>query len=261
MKLDVKELPSSIEILLREAIDKISKLNFASTKYGSRVHGLNNLCTCSECNHEIRYDSNYCWFCGCNFATLGSVYNSNNEYQVIRAYEEFTGRTYNPDDIYLFEIILCDNKVDVDNEYFSKSALEQLQEKFIGKTGLLSYESSKTITARIFKTELVESDTETTSYGTPLCYVKAWAYMVRVAITEHLIKEIDCKIKHKCSISCSCLEKICNTCGKNVLKTECRCENHIKSINKIQDVYEWSFVVPPTLNKNIVSVYKEGHDL
>ena len=124
MIVDIR-VPDTIEIMIRETLNKINNLNLASVRYGSKVHNQNSLCTCSECNRDIREDSNYCWYCGCSFASLGSTYSNSFDYQIIKEFEKFTGRTYNPDEIYLFNFILCDNQVDNDNECFSVSALNQ----------------------------------------------------------------------------------------------------------------------------------------
>ena len=47
----------------------------------------------------------------------------------------FTRRELTAEEVYLFDVILCDNDIDRDGECFSEAALEQMKGLFIGKTG------------------------------------------------------------------------------------------------------------------------------
>ena len=46
---------------------------------------------------------------------------------------QFTRRELTEEEVYIFDVILCDNEIDRDFEKFSLSALKTLQELFIGK--------------------------------------------------------------------------------------------------------------------------------
>ena len=70
---------------------------------------------------------------------------------------QFTRRELTEEEVYIFDVILCDNEIDRDFEKFSLSALKTLQELFIGKTGIFDHDAkSSGQTARIFHTELAE---------------------------------------------------------------------------------------------------------
>ena len=48
----------------------------------------------------------------------------------------FTRRTLTQEEVFLFDVRLCDNEIDRDGERFSLEALEQLKALFVGKTFL-----------------------------------------------------------------------------------------------------------------------------
>ena len=76
------------------------------------------------------------------------------------------------DEVYVFAVVLCDNDIDSDCERFSDEALEELREKFIGRTGIFDHDaSSANQTARIYDTELITDDTRRTKSGEPYKYL------------------------------------------------------------------------------------------
>lgn len=54
---------------------------------------------------------------------------------------QFTRRELTEEEVYIFDVILCDNEIDRDFEKFSLSALKTLQELFIGKTGIFDHDA------------------------------------------------------------------------------------------------------------------------
>lgn len=167
---------------------------------------------------------------------------------------QFTRRELQEDEVYLFDVILCDNNIDRDLECFSDKALEQMQELFIGKTGIFDHNlKSNNQTARIYDTELVTSPDKFTKDGRPLISLKAHAYMIRTDSNADFIREIDAGIKKEVSVSCCAERQICSICGADRHESTC---NHIVGKNygekycyiildNIQDAYEWSFVAVP----------------
>ncbi|MDR0919303.1 MAG: hypothetical protein LBM93_08680 [Oscillospiraceae bacterium] len=165
----------------------------------------------------------------------------------------FTRREHTADEVYIFDVILCDNDIDRDTECFSDMALEELKSLFIGKTGIFDHNtSSQNQTARIFDTEIVTTDKQNTKGEVYKC-LKASAYMIRTESNADLIKEIDGGIKKEVSISCSAGKHICSVCGTDRKKRACV---HIKGteyggkkcyviLENIKDAYEWSFVAVP----------------
>lgn len=167
---------------------------------------------------------------------------------------QFTRRELKEDEVYLFDIILCDNNIDRDLECFSENALEQMQKLFIGKTGIFDHNlKSAGQTARIYDTELVKSPGQKTKDGRTLVSLKAHAYMIRTDSNLDFIKEIDAGIKKEVSVSCSAGKHVCSVCGADKAQSAC---NHIPGrkygqkscytiLEDIQDAYEWSFVAVP----------------
>ena len=179
----------------------------------------------------------------------------------------FTRRQLTEDEVYTFDVILCDNDIDRDCERFSDEALGELKERFIGRTGIFDHDpSTSNQTARIFDTEVIEDSSRTSKAGIPYKYLKASAYLVRTASNSELIAEIDGGIKKEVSISCSAAKKVCSVCGCDKSAGGC---SHIKGklyggklchtvISGITDAYEWSFVaVPAQVNAGVTKRYSE----
>ena len=61
------------------------------------------------------------------------------DYEKIR---KFTRRDFEKDELYVFEVSLCNNDVDRDNEKFSVAALNELAKQFVGKTGIKNHSNS-----------------------------------------------------------------------------------------------------------------------
>jgi hypothetical protein len=159
---------------------------------------------------------------------------------------KFTRKEFKEDEVFAFEVILCDNKRDRDGEQFSDAALDSLKELFVGKTGIFDHDPrGENQTARVFDTEIVRTGEER--------QLKASCYMIRTGSNEDLIREIEGGIKKEVSVSCAVSRKLCSVCGKNILSSPCR---HVKGrsyggkvcthiLDGIRDAYEWSFVAVP----------------
>lgn len=180
----------------------------------------------------------------------------------------FTRRPLTEDEVYVFSVILCDNEIDRDCERFSDEALDELREKFVGKTGIFDHDpSTANQNARIFDTQLVTEESRLTKYGKPYKYLKAEAYMVRTGENSDLIAEIDGGIKKEVSISCSAAKRICSVCGCERSAGGC---SHIKGmkyggelchdiLGDITDAYEWSFVaVPAQVGAGVTKRFSES---
>lgn len=164
---------------------------------------------------------------------------------------KFAYKPLTPNDVYVFNVKLCDSERDRDNERFTWSALQDIKELAIGKQGIIDRGYAKSsIIARIFDTTFY-TDMGFDKDGHPKYWVEAKAYMVRNADTEEAIKEINTGIKKEVSISCSCFDMVCSVCGskwghcqhtKGEYYDDTIC---VKEIQTVNDLYEWSFVVPP----------------
>lgn len=193
-----------------------------------------------------------------------------NQDALLQELNQFTRRTHILDEVYLLDVLLCDNEVDRDFERFSDSALETLKTLFVGKTGIFDHDpSGKNQTARIFSTRLETHPEQLTSTGVPYTCLKANAYMVRTAGNADFIREIDAGIKKEVSISCSARSHTCSICGKDRRLTGCP---HVQGelyqgmlchtiLSDITDAYEWSFVaVPAQRNAGVTKQYGGSAD-
>lgn len=173
--------------------------------------------------------------------------------EILALINTFSKKTLTADDIYIFDIKLCDNDVDRDFERFSTAALSELAALFVGKTGIFDHQwSAAGQKARIFKTEVVTDTARANCAGEDYAYLKASAYMLREG-NETLIAEIDAGIKREVSVGCSMAESVCSICGENAGSAKC---GHVPGreyggricyniLSGAKDAYEWSFVAVP----------------
>lgn len=188
--------------------------------------------------------------------------------QMMEKLNGFTRRALAPDEVYIFETILCDNEIDRDCERFTVAALGKLKELFVGKTGIFDHNpKGANQTARIFDTELVTDESRKTKAGENYVFLRAKAYMVRTASNADLIREIDGGIKKEVSVSCSCAGQKCSVCLADRRQNPCR---HVKGrdyggktchiiLDNPTDAYEWSFVaVPAQPNAGVTKHFSEN---
>lgn len=190
--------------------------------------------------------------------------------EVLEKLNRFTRREHKAEEVYLFDVILCDNDIDRDMERFSEEALAQLQKLFIGKTGIFDHDAkSSGQTARIFDTELVQDTQKKTADGRAYVCLKAHAYMVRTAANADLIAEIEGGIKKEVSVSCRAGQRICSVCGADRYESACA---HVQGrtygdktchfiLSDITDAYEWSFVAVPAQVQAGVTKHFAGREV
>ena len=166
----------------------------------------------------------------------------------------FAVKPLTKEEVFTFNVILCDNEIDRDIERFDIAALEKLKKLFIGKSSIFDHDlKSKHQTARIYDVELYVDNKKTTSFGEKYAYLKAKAYMPITDKNKDLITEINAGIKKEVSINCSIEKKLCSICKKDIRHSPCEHQKGIKYANSIchhilsnpTDAYEWSFVAVP----------------
>lgn len=188
--------------------------------------------------------------------------NLNNDLKLINQY---TRRELSLEEVYIFNVILCDNEVDRDFEAFSLNSLNKLAKLFLGKTGIFDHNpKGDNQTARIFYTEVLTDNNKKTKYGDAYSYIKAKAYMIKSKKNEDLILDIDAGIKKEVSVGCSVKDKICSICSANIKNDVCEHVLGEYYNNKLAfvilenptDAYEWSFVaVPAQVNAGVVKSF------
>lgn len=182
--------------------------------------------------------------------------------KLLEQLNRFTRRKHTAQEVYMFDVILCDNEVDRDGECFTKQALETLCRRFEGVTGIFDHDpKGSRQTARIFATELVEDPARRTAYGTAYTYLKACAYMIRTDSNQDLIREIDGGIKKEVSVSCAAKTSRCSICGSTGACAHEKGKVYggrlcYRELEDISDVYEWSFVaVPAQVHAGVTKQY------
>lgn len=177
----------------------------------------------------------------------------------------YTRSPLTADDVYVFNVTLCDNEIDRDFECFSKESLAKLKELFVGKTGISDHSMrSKDQAARIFYCYTETDETKKTSTGESYTALKARAYALKNESSKALIDEIDGGIKKEVSIGCAVNQIVCSICGKDMKTHSCQ---HIKGrkykgklcygiLENPTDAYEWSFVaVPAQRNAGVTKAF------
>lgn len=202
------------------------------------------------------------------------VCNSGISVQDMELINALSRRKLTQDEVYTFNLVLCDNEIDRDFEQFSPTALEELSEMFVGKTGIFDHSmKSRDQTARIFKAHTEMVDGKFNSLGEPYIKLVACAYMPRTEKNASIIAEIDAGILKEVSVGCSVGKVSCSVCGTDVKQTSCA---HLKGVSygaktcyhilsDPRDAYEWSFVAVPAqrnagVSKSFNTNKKGGED-
>ncbi len=161
-------------------------------------------------------------------------------------------KTVSREDIITFEILVCDNEVDRDNDMFSEHALIDISSNIIGKTLILDHEwESKNQVGRIYDSQVVISPTQKTTDNKNYAYVKCKAY-IPVGKTA-LVDDIKTGVKKEVSIGCSVSQILCSECGNEWLNNGCSHYAVATILNKVDEVFELSFVaVPAQRNAGVI---------
>ena len=150
----------------------------------------------------------------------------------------------NGEQVYVFSLRLCDDRIDRDGERFDTGALPGLAKLFLGKTGILDHRwSTENQVARIFETQVVKEKDES--------YIRAWAYIRRGGKNDELIADIEAGIKKEVSVGCAMAQAVCSVCGSEYgtcghVKGE-RYDGQVCAVilKEPVDAYEFSFVAVP----------------
>ena len=168
--------------------------------------------------------------------------------------QQFSRRELLPEEIYVFNVDLCNNDVDRDFEKFSVETLGQMAELFVGKTGIFDHSmKSSDQTARIFDAFVEKVNGKKTADGEDFYSLKAKAYMLNNEENKSLIDSIEAGIKKEVSVSCSVDKAYCSICHTD--KKRAACEHRkgkmygdrlcFNILTDATDAYEFSFVAVP----------------
>lgn len=192
----------------------------------------------------------------------------------IELINQYALKELKPEDVFCFSVVLCDNDVDRDYEYFTPDTLKKLAPMFVGKTGISDHNwSADNQISRIYRTAVVET-TEKTALNEPLMQLTASVYILRTDATKSVIESIEGGILKEVSIFCRVKQCNCSVCGKTLrfdwdTWSVC-CENgHEKgetydgkicagALEQPADAYEFSFVAVPAQKR--AGVTKSAED-
>lgn len=168
--------------------------------------------------------------------------------------QSYARRELCPDEIYVFNVVLCNNDIDRDFERFSVNALYQLAPMFVGKTGIFDHSmKSSDQRMRVFDTWVEKVDGKKTKDNQDFYQLCAKVYMLNNEQNKALIDDIDFGIKKEVSVSCSVKNAYCSICSTD--KRSGFCEHKIgksygdklcySTLDCPTDAYEFSFVAVP----------------
>ncbi|WP_457944468.1 hypothetical protein [Caproiciproducens sp. LBM24188] len=166
----------------------------------------------------------------------------------------YTRREFQPEEVYTFSVVLCDNEIDRDGERFTVEALKALAGLFLGKTGIFNHSmQAQNQTARIYDCAVERDETRRTKCGEAYCRLVAKAYLPNSEKNRDFILELESGIKKEVSVGCSVSSVTCSICGADLRHGGC---SHVKGktyngqvccavLDEPTDAYEWSFVAVP----------------
>jgi len=166
------------------------------------------------------------------------------------------------DDVFCFNVVLCDNEVDRDLERFTDEALDTLAELFVGKTGIKDHNwTANNQVARLYRVE-VQTTKEKNSLGQPLKRLHGSAYMLCNDDNKAMIEAIEGGIVKEVSVGFATKSRAhCSLCGEELFFSWAtgrrKCKNDhvlgelydgVRCIGELRDpgdAYEFSFVAVP----------------
>ena len=138
------------------------------------------------------------------------------------------------DRYFIFDVIICDNDINISNNKFSIPALFQINRLIRGKTGVLDVNcDGTTYDARIFDSHVECANEEATKDGEPLLFVRASAFAKHSIITKKICDGFYTGIDLGCSVYKS---------HEELGKTVNNLQPIINVIDSISDVHVWSLI-------------------
>lgn len=202
----------------------------------------------------------------------GTILKSLDNQQISSALEkinQYSRKELSADDVYIFNVALCNNDIDRDTEQFTLESLNVMADLFKGKTGIKdhTYQTDNQV-ARVFDTEVVQVEGKTTKTGEPFYELRASCYMLNNEYNKALIDEIDAGIKKEVSVGVAVGKATCSVCGRDYY-TDGDC-SHYKGkvydgktcyvkLEQPLDAYEFSFVaIPAQEEAGVTKKYDEN---
>ena len=119
-----------------------------------------------------------------------------------------------PEDVFCFNVVLCDNEIDRDIERITDKSLADLAEMFVGKVGITDHDwEADNQIARVYRTEVIERE-ERNSVGEPLKQLVASVYMLA---KNGKVPYIEAGIIKEVSVGFSAKVTRCSVCGEPLI--------------------------------------------
>lgn len=175
--------------------------------------------------------------------------------QELALINSYTRKELSADEVYTFSVVLCDNDIDRDFEYFTKQTLEELAQMFVGVTGIYDHNpTAQNQVARIYSCAVEQLPEKKTAYGEDYARLVGKAYIPICSSSSELIDMLDSGIRKEVSVGCGIGECVCSVCGEDM---RVHCCSHIKGeeydgvlccgiLKNATDAYEWSFTPVPS---------------
>jgi hypothetical protein len=154
--------------------------------------------------------------------------------------------------LFVFDINLCDNEIDKDKECFSVAALYQIAEMIINKTGVIDIEN-KNIIGKIYSAKVCCDTCRKTVYGDDYQYIKARAFIYINNKTKLICDLIKNNQIQEVNISCSA-----RTCNKLTYTTKRGLQFEYTELRDIIEVYEWN-LQQTSETQSYINGYKTGY--
>ena len=174
------------------------------------------------------------------------------------------------DEVYTFSVVLCDNDIDRDFEYFTAETLDELSKMFVGVTGIYDHNpTAKNQVARIYSCGVENLSPKKTAYGDDYVRLVAKAYLPVCEANNDIIAMLDSGIRKEVSVGCGIGECVCSVCGEDMRVHEC---GHVKGesyggvvccgvLKNPIDAYEWSFTaVPAQRRAGVIKSFCRGEN-
>ena len=130
---------------------------------------------------------------------------------------QYTRRELGKDEVYVFSLVLCDNDVDKDFEYFTIESLLELKKLYVGKTGFFcNSRKESNQKARIFDCKFEEVEGKKTTTGINYFRLKAKAYIVKSESNKDIVEKLNQGVINKVTVSCAVRRKVCSICGNEI---------------------------------------------
>ncbi len=151
------------------------------------------------------------------------------------------------EEVFTFKLAACNTQIDRDNERFTREALEQMAEQFVGRTVLRDHRWTAAAQTALVYAAQVEGEGEDAT-------LVLRCYMPRTEATRNTITAIESGILRECSVGLAVGRVECSICGADQTDTCCRHRPgrvydgqkcHF-TLSDVQDVYEISLCAVPS---------------